>query len=74
MAPIDDLDDEWKAGFFLTNNELLIEYDTGAPEPRTVALEFRRDGEREIVGTVLSDPNFWAQIVGALSASLGRHT
>ena len=69
---METLDDEWKASFFLTNKELLIDFDTGAPEGRTISLEFREEGEREIVSKVLSDVNFYAQIINALSASLGR--
>jgi hypothetical protein len=73
-TPAETLNDEWKASFFLTDKELLIDFDVGQPEGRTVALEFRQDGEREIVGKVLSDINFYTQIINALSASLGRHS
>lgn len=64
------IQDEWRAGFFITEKELTIEYDTGDENPRVMALEFRHDGERPIVERVLQDPNFWVQIVNALSAAL----
>lgn len=64
------IDDEWRAGFFITDKELSIEYDTGDVNPRTMALEFRNEGERAIVERVLQDPNFWVQIINALSAAL----
>lgn len=64
------IEDEWRAGFFITDKELVIEYDTGDVNPRTMALEFRHDGERAIVERVLADPNFWVQIINALSGAL----
>lgn len=70
---IDDgslIEDEWRASFFITDKELAIDYDTGDGDPRTMALEFRNEGERDIVERVLSDPNFWVQIINALSAAL----
>lgn len=66
------VDDEWRAGFFVSDKELTIEYDTGDTNPRTMSLEFRDEGERAVVEQVMQDPNFWVQIVNALSASLRK--
>lgn len=72
MDETDILDDEWRAGFYVTDKELTVEYGADAENPRAMALEFRTDGERALVEQVLADPNFWVQIVNALSASLKR--
>lgn len=64
------IEDEWRAGFFVTDRELLIEYDTGDTEPRAMSLEFRSENEKDIVERVMQDPNFWVQIINALSAAL----
>lgn len=58
------------AGFFINDKQLVIEFGDDPDEPKSVALEFRHDGEQDIVMKVLDDRNFWTQIINALSAAL----
>ena len=63
------IEDEWRAGFFVTDDNLVVEF--GDEEnPKNVVLEFNHIGEKLIVEKVLEDRNFWVQIVNALSVAL----
>lgn len=61
--------DEWRASFFITDKDLVIEYGE-EEDPRNMSLEFMNVDERNVVEQVLKDPNFWVQIIKALSAAL----
>ena len=63
------LDDEWRAGFFITSDNLVIEFGDEA-DPKNIALEFSHIGEKLVVEKILEDRNFWVQIINALSAAL----
>lgn len=63
------VEDEYCAGFYLTDGDLMIEYDDG-DKLRSVSLEFLNDDERAVVEKMLQDRNFWVQIVNALSGAL----
>lgn len=70
MDETENSNEEWRAGFFISDKELIIDYDTGDKDARSMSLEFRNPGERDIVERVMQDPNFWVQIINALSAAL----
>lgn len=63
------IDDEYRAGFFVSDDQLVIEFGD-EEDPRNIALEFNHIGEKLIVEKVLEDRNFWVQIINALSAAL----
>lgn len=63
------VDDEWRAGFFVTDDNLVVEFGD-VEDPKNIVLEFAHAGERAVVEKVLEDRNFWVQIVNALSAAL----
>jgi hypothetical protein len=64
-----EVDDEWRAGFFVTDDNLVVEFGDPA-DPKNITLEFAHIGEKAVVEKVLEDRNFWVQIINALSAAL----
>jgi hypothetical protein len=58
-----------EAVIFFNDNQLVIGYGDG----RDIVMELESDHERQLVQTILSDVNFWAKFLDALSVALGRH-
>ena len=58
-----------EAALYFDNNNLVVAFGDG----RNVVMELENDEERGLVRTVLSDVNFWANFVTALSTAIGKH-
>ena len=58
-----------EAAIFFVENRLVVSYGDG----RSAFMELDSEEERQLVKTVLADPNFWANLLGSLSAAIKRH-
>lgn len=63
---------ENEAVLYFEDNNLIVSF--GTPDDlRTATMELKTEEERDLIKTVLSDANLWANFLGSLSAAYTQH-
>jgi len=58
-----------EAAIFFDANRLVVSYGDG----RSALMELDSEEERQLIKTVMADPNFWAHFLSSLSAAIKKH-
>jgi hypothetical protein len=64
------IDEDILADVFLhfEGNNLIVQFG----DNRNMSLELKNEQEKQVIETLLADPNLWAQFFGSISAALKR--